>query len=408
MPTLEKAVTSLTLLLGLVAGLAGLAGLGGQDASSPATERWTADLKLSLEERKGEYVFVLEGSTTIPRAVKLRARVYAVEVVDDFQKGKREDEEPLVWEDDEGQPAFRDVTLVDGKFREEVYHFKRKPWALLYRGRIHYRPRDQSESVLKKWGDDEYSRHVDLRVGTDEEYAAQMRERVGEVTQDLVALEDLFREARRRYAAQAAKPDLAVWNAWKEGWLKKVKKINEANKLRYNLWAVWMERVARMRINGLCELLERRLIVSLESLLVEPGDKKESLQRLDELIEGYQSYYEGAIENIGLDMPLDPEKVAPLVTAYEKGYQELRTWLKTPGDPGGFAQARRDCLGALFKLPPLLSNRKRAYKHVNDLTVLFRAILDLADQDPASPALKKKLEEHDAALADFKKFAGLK
>jgi hypothetical protein len=405
MPSPEKAVTALFLLLGP---LAGPAGLGTQDASSPATERWTVDLKLSLEERKGEYVFVLEGSTTIPKAVKLRARIYAVEVVDDFQKGKREDEEPLVWEDDEGQSAFRDVTVADGKFREEVYHFKRKPWALLYRGRIHYRPRDQSESVLKKYGDDEYSRHTDLRVGTDEEYAAQMRERVREVTEDLIALEELFREARRRYAEQGAKPNLAAWNAWKEGWLKKVKKINEANKLRYNLWAVWMERVARMRINGLCELLDRRLVVSLESLLAEQGDKKESLQRLDELIEGYQSYYEGAIENIGLDMPLDPEKVAPLVTAYEKGYLDLRAWLKARGDPGGFAQARRDCLAALFKLPPLLQNRKRAYKHVNDLTVLFREILDLADQDPDSPALKKKLGEHDAALADFKKFAGLK
>ena len=125
------------------------------------TAKWKAELKLTLEQRGQEWIFVLQGTTNIPREVSLRARVYAVELVNDPVQGKREDEEPLVWEDEDGQPGFKVVEVAGGKLQEEVYRFARKPWSILYRGRLHYRPRDQNDEVLRKFGDDDWSLHAD-------------------------------------------------------------------------------------------------------------------------------------------------------------------------------------------------------------------------------------------------------
>jgi len=114
-----------------------LAGPGGgspQDDPGPDPgAKWKIDFRLTLEEKDGEHVFTAAGTTDLPPAALLRVRVYAVEMVEDFRRGKREDEEPLVWEGDEeaGQPAFQNFKPEGGSFRVEVYRFRRKPWSIL-------------------------------------------------------------------------------------------------------------------------------------------------------------------------------------------------------------------------------------------------------------------------------------
>src|ERR1051325_8840802 len=73
----------------------------------PADAKWKADFKLTLVERDGKWIFIVDGTTNIPPETKLRARVYALELFTDFKEGEREDDEPLVWEDENGQPSFR-------------------------------------------------------------------------------------------------------------------------------------------------------------------------------------------------------------------------------------------------------------------------------------------------------------
>src|ERR1041384_1303409 len=221
------------------------------------TTKWKADLKLTLVPKDSEWVFVLEGKNNLPKDVSLRARVYAVEIVNDPVQGKREDEEPLVWEDEDTQPGFKVVEMKGIEFREEVYHFKRKPWAILYRGRLHYRPRDQSDAVLREFGEDEWSAYTDLRVGTEKDYGDELKLRVKETTEDLMALEKLYNELRKQLEEQRKKIDVAPWNEWKTGWSPRVEEIDSRNKLRFSLWAIWMERQAKMRVGGMCELLRR-------------------------------------------------------------------------------------------------------------------------------------------------------
>lgn len=371
------------------------------------TVKWKAEFKLTLEERNREWVFSIQGTTNVPKEVVLKARVYAVELVNDPVQGQREDEEPLIWEDEDLQPAFRRVEHESGTFREDIYHFKKRPWSILYRARVQYRPRDQEEEVVKKYGEDEWSMAADLRLGTEAEFADQLKVGLKEATEDLLHLEKLYNDLRRHVDAQLAKLDLPEWRRWTTEFSQTIERIDARNKLRYNLWAVWMERQARMRVDGMIVLFHRLVKGYTEQL----GADKPDVTHLQEVLDGWHNYFEEAIEVIGIDAPLDIERVGPIVHDYELAFAPLREWIEK--DLGGDVrrESRRDCLSALFKIPPLLQNRKRAYRYVNELSARFTRLLEATEALPSSERsaqVKKALEEHDRALRDFKSFAGIK
>ncbi|MBI3858144.1 MAG: hypothetical protein HY293_20880 [Planctomycetes bacterium] len=372
----------------------------------PPDAKWKAEFKLSLIERDGKWVFIVDGTTNIPAETKLRARVYALEVFSDFKEGEREDDEPLVWEDEGGQPGFRLFNAVGGRFHEEVYTFVRKPYSIRYRAKVHYFPRDQTDAVTLKVGDDEFFRKSDLRLGTDADYAKELQDRVQETAADLTAIEKLYGELADTWEAIRKNFKEDAWKKWKEPWADKVEAISKRNEQRYSLWAVWMERQAKMRVGGMCELM-RRITTAIEERFLE-GAKNE--ERIQEMLKAFHDYFEEAIEVIGINAPLDVRTVGPLMAAYDKALVPLRAWIAKPqGDPLPILRAaRRDGLGSLLELVQLLQNRKRGYLHLNEISVRFTRLLELFDPTAAPEALKKGLEEHDAALAEFKKFAGLK
>jgi hypothetical protein len=382
-----------------------------QDAGKvpdPPDAKWKASFALRILERDGKWVFHIDGVTNIPPEVKLRARIYALETFTDFKEGEREDDEPLVWEDDSGQPSYHAFTAEGGgQFHEDVYTFVRKPYSIRYRAKVHYFPRDQSDAVTLKLGDEEFFRKADIRFGTDADYAAELGERVKEVAADLVALEKLYGEFVDEYPKFVKKFDAAAWSKWKDPWLERIEEIEKRNDTRYSLWAVWMERQAKMRVGGMCELLARRMIGAAEGHFLQ-GLKTE--ERVQELIKGFHDYFEEAIEVIGVNAPLDPRTVVPLVAAYDRAMVPLRAWIADPKGDGTevIRKARREGVSALLELAPLLQNRKRGYSYVNAISARFTRLLELIDAKPAPSVLKKGMEEHDQALAEFKTFAGIK
>jgi hypothetical protein len=380
-----------------------LALLGAQD-QPPPHPKFEAKPVLTLAEKDGQWVFTVAGTSTLPKGVVLRARVYAVEIVPQFQ-GQREDEEPLIWEDEEGQAAYQKIEIDGLPFKTDVYRFARKPWALLYRTRLLYNPRDQSDAILQLVGNDEYSWPADLKFGDDALLIAQNRERVQEVADDLDLLEAYFHDFRKAYAAQQKKLDVDAWKEWKAVWYGRIERVNERNKVRYGLWAVWMERQAKMRVGGMCELLRRMLVCAGEDLI----DKQEgAAARTRQIVDAYEGYFEEAIEVLGIERPLDPEKIGPLVAAYEAALAPLRE-AATRGavaSAEAAAEARRGALSAILKIPQLLKTRKRGYKYANDLSARFTSLLEAAETSP--DALRTALGEHDEALRAFKRFAGLK
>lgn len=385
----------------LIALAAGLALLGVQD-QPPPHPKYESKLTLSLEPRGAEYVFNVDGRTTLPKGTVIRLRVFAVERVPQFQGGFREDEEPLVWEDEEdGQKPYHKMEVDGLPFRVDVYKFSRRPWPLLYRARLIYSSRDQSDAILKLIGDDDYSWHADMKYGDDKLYEELNRERVQEVVDDLDALESSYHAFRKAYAAHTAKLDVDAWKEWKAVWFGRLERLSERNKLRYGLWAVWMERQAKMRVGGMAELQRRMLVAASEDLL----EKQEgAATRAKQIQDAFEPYFEEAVEVLGIQRPLDPEKIGPLVQAYEEAIKPLRAG--APPSAEAVAVARRDALTVMLKIPQLLKTRKRGYSYANDLSARFTSLLEAAEASP--DVFRKALGEHDEALKAFKAFAGLK
>jgi hypothetical protein len=158
---------------------------------------WKIDFTLSLAEKEGKWIFTVDGATDLPKETVLRARVYAVSLVDHPFEGQVEDEEELVHGDDPVQPSWREV---HGEGREVPGGGLRvQAQALLaaYRARVFYVPDLQTPSITLKAGDEEFSRKADLRVGTDEEYEKELKARQELSLKDLQYLEGSTTRARR-------------------------------------------------------------------------------------------------------------------------------------------------------------------------------------------------------------------
>ena len=174
-----------------------------------------------------------------------------------------------------------------------------------------------------------------------------------------------------------------------------------------------MEKQARMRVGGMCELLRRILVRAHEVLAnkqVTDEQRKSYAERVERLVVGFPPYLEEAIEVMKLPIPLDPEKIGPIMAAYARAFAPLRDHLEAgKGDRAAVcSRARREGGKALMELIPILKNRKRAYRFSNELSLRFRGLIDLLGRGAEDEALKKALKFHDDALLDFKKFAKLK
>ncbi len=376
---------------------------------------WKTEFKLTLEEKDGFHVFFVEGTTNLPPGTEVKARVYAVDVVNDPLRGRSEDEEPLLWEDDDAQPALKRVEVKDGKFRQEVYRFRRQPWAFLYRGRVHYNPRWQNDdAIVRKVGADDFSHAGDLRTGTEKDFAAQLQDRARDVLKDFSELLAVYKDLKKRFVAHREKFSPADWADWKADALARLKQLQDSNKNRFNLWSVWMERQAKMRVDGMCTILER-LLDTCTNYLADgrswtPEEREEALLRIQKSLDAWIAYYDESVDATGVPMPLDADAIGPIVTDYEKAVGLLRKWLEKPEGDGDEIRSEARVMGipALLRLPPLLQNRKTAYRFVSELSARFTRLLELAETRPEAVALGKALEEHDAALREFKKLADLK
>lgn len=392
----------MALLLALLATLDTGASRPGPSRPSPenpvegSTVSWKADLRLTVEQIGANWVFVLRGSTTVPRGVRLRARVYAVERVATAAGILREDEEPLLWEEDSDQPAYKKLEGGPGRFRLELGRFARRPFALLYRAMLLYRARDQQPDVTAQVGEEDWAYFTDLRVGSDARLDEEIRLSAEEAGRDFLALDDLFREFHRRFETECRTRDAEGWKDWQQGWLARIDRIDARNLLRYGLWAVWNDRQAKMRIGGLCEQA-RRIVRHCNELFQTAAP---DFDRLQEMIRNWRNYFDDGVGRVGAETPLDPERFRPILRDYERAVAALRTPKAEPPDEEVLREARRECLGALFRMAPLLTNRRRAYPAFNELCRSLTRVVALAG-DPA--ALEEALAAHDAAFQEVRK-----
>lgn len=360
-----------------------------------AADRFKIDFKAGLSEKQGKWVFAVDGFTDLPAETVLRARVYVLDLVNDPVRGPREDdEEGLLREDELMQSAFTRFTAGGGWFHVDVHQFVRKPYSIRYRTKIHYFPEDQTEPVRLKVGDQPFFRKADLRAGTEADYAAELKERLGEATKHLAALERLGLELRDRAFGQAW--NAAAWDAWKTETLAAIDGIRDENRHRYKIWGVYIEGQASMRVGALCEFLQHCIGA------VDDGVRTREPERLRRLLHGFLESVEEACDVLGADVPVHPQRAGPVLKAYERSLAALR---ESGSSAAALKQAHAEAIASLFELTSMLRIRRRGYVRLNAVAVHLVRVYDLRTAKAPAEDLRAALREHDAAVLEFKSFA---
>ncbi len=354
---------------------------------------WKIDFKLSLAEKEGKWIFAVEGATDLPKETVLRARVYAVSLVDHPFEGQVEDEEELVLGNDPVQPSWRRFTANEGKFREEVYAFKRKPYSLLYRARVFYVPDLQTPSITLKVGDEDFSRKADLRVGTDEEYEKELKARQELSLKDLQYLEGSTTELDGWIATMDADPK--GWGAWKTKTLATMEALQKRNEEGFSVWAVPPERLGRMVVGGLCHYFEKT-VAALDEHLAPPALRVRMRKLMDAIDDAY--------DQMGIDAPLELTRAKPVFEAYERSVAPLRAGIERIDVR---RRVRAEGIAALFDLLKLIKARERTYVYLNAVGMRFTRVFQLIDAGAAPEEVGKAVEAHESALREFRRVAGL-
>lgn len=371
------------------------ASAGGADAR-PRPREWKIDSTLSLTEKDGKWVFAVTGRTDLPAETVLTARVVVPEEIVDPIYGRQEDDEESLVADDDAQPSFKTFKAGVGWFHVELCAFARKPYAIRYRARIEYLPDDQPPAVSLRVGDAKFVRRADLRVGTDRDYERQLRERVAELGADLQFIQRIDGELEDRI--RLPRTDPAAWASWKTATQDRLGEMLERNRLRYAIWAVWPERRGRMSIRGLCFLLER-IMVGIEERKEGEDDRK-----LRERFRDFEEELDEVLTGLRIDVPLNLKKAAPAVAAYEKAVARIR---RRPAEARPRREIRADSLEALFNILPAVQSRRRGYVYLNEVAGRLAAVFDRIEAGASAVEVDEALAAHDAALAAFKKFAGI-
>jgi hypothetical protein len=397
----------------------------------PAKEppKFKFDLKLSLEETPPKWTFVLEGTTDLPDGVALKARLLVLEEVDDFRGGKRVDEESMMPE----PRGWRLLTLKGGKLRENLLVTPRKPYSLWYRARLTYDPDVQDNAILDKVGETEISYANDLHLGTPKDFERELAAAAKDLGREMEGVLALFRDLRGRFQVWTRKPDPAAFHEWGQGLAAKVEDLRKRNAERYSIWAVWLERQAKFRVDSFCERFDwlcrdfeewLGMKARIDELSKEPAKHAKELQELKDGeqdrqlrilhgLDGFLAYFEESREALGIDTPTDPEAVGVILKDYEAAVEELIALAEKRDAEGWKARApgaRDRARRGLMRLtsPSLLP--RRAYDRVLELTDKFRELsgaLDRAAAGAEAP-VPAAVEAHRRLLADFRKYAGIK
>jgi len=418
-----------TLLLALLA--AAPAGARQDPPKTPAKQppKFTLDLKLTLVESSPKWIFLLEATTDLPDGVALKARLLVLEEVDDFRGGKRIDEESMMAE----PRGWRLLTLKGGKIREEMLVTPRKPYSLWYRAKLTYDPDVQDNATLDKVGETEIHYASDLHLGTPKDFERELAAAAKELTRELEGILGLFRDLRGRFQVWTRKPDGAAFKEWRRGLAVKVEELRKRNAERYSIWAVWLERQAKFRVDSFCERFDWMcrdfeewlgMKDRLDELSKDPGKHAPEIQEVKDAeqdrqlrilhgLDGFLAYFEESREALGIDTPTDPDAVGAILKDYEAAVEDLvalaekrdaEAWKAR--SPGARDRARR---GLMQLTSPNLLPR-RAYDRVLELTDQFRevtAALERAAGGAEAP-VAAAVDAHRKLLADFRKYAGIK
>lgn len=263
--------------------------------------------KVELLEDAGRWKFRVSGSTELPDGALLFVKIHYVKIDD---KG---DEEVTSLVHD-GKPIEMRTDARDAAFEAVLGDFKRKPYPIWYRAVVSFDPEAQPKEIQKQVDVPRaYSARADIPAAPKETLSPILDEIRASLARDFETVDALYQDLQKQFTSiTSGAVDASKWDAWKNTYLDRVQALKDANDLRFEIWAVFLERNGKLRLNGLIALLYD--LVGLGSkALASAGDAREKhLVDAKEALDDFKRDYFESINFLGLAEIPDAEALKPL------------------------------------------------------------------------------------------------
>lgn len=330
------------------------------------------DFKVEVDSSTGKYSFYFSGTTDLPDGSIVSASVYMLD-----QEGQKADLNP--------EDKFRTAKVTGGKFTLVLYRFQKKLFSGRYVGAVTVDSRKQ-ERVVRNSIKQKFPKFQDMEKGFEFQFGnpADFEKEVDTeketIRKDFETLGALFKELRETLGK---KPDRNSWFEWKKGWLVRLDLIDSTNNLRFDTWAVEVERLGKQAVYELVAALDDAACIC-DDVIDGNSSPDEVEKHLDAFKETWSTF------SYRLDLvKLPPEDLKKILAMLEAVRDEVKQILEKT-DAAQWKQKRAgyesDVLAAVMKLAS--SSSKNYYYIVLELSKQFSSLLAACDEELAKEPAK--------------------
>jgi hypothetical protein len=255
---------------------------------------------LTIREIDGRFSYHLRGQTRLPDGASVKVILHYVSV-------DREGREDIttVWHNDN---AVQGVARAErGAFELALGSYVREPYPIHYRAEILYDPDLQDREVARQFSEP-ITAWVDLPAAPEAVMRPRLERMKVETVADFDALEALFVELRGKFGAiQSGALAPAEWDAWKEGFLDRLDELRAINAARFEVWAVWTERSAKLNLKFLHEMLMDLVAQGSKILETPPSERAGPLAESKRDMDVFVKNLSNLRDMLQLEKPPGPE-----------------------------------------------------------------------------------------------------
>lgn len=256
--------------------------------------------KLTIAKEDELFVIRFKGPVALPSGALVTVHLHYV------MKGRDGAEEVnAVWHN--GSSLRSHVRIGKDGVDAVLGRFAREPYPIHYRAVVVYDPEGQDAAVARV-RPEPLEIPADLKAAPPQILNPRLDRLKRETIADFEAVEALYEEFKHQFTGiQAGTLSAAAWEAWKKRTLDQLDELQALNTHRFEIWAVWVERAGKLKLEGLHLQLADLIADGSKILALPEAEREVPLAEAKKAMDLFLKSVHIDRLSLGLEKPPSPE-----------------------------------------------------------------------------------------------------